>query len=221
MKTIAMMVLSILLFGACKKKHPENTWPDFKFKQTSESQTYFPKTKGSYWIYEHVTIDSLGNESISNRYDSTYVVGDTVIQHKIYTRFAGNTLWGNYYVRDSGQYVVTHEGNIIYSNVDGPDTLTEYVVPQQTPFHQFFFTMRPTKDQVTTKAGTFTTRVFSGDHFLVMQKRKSITKQNHYAKNVGLVLETYFYSLPVIFSNKYTERRLVRYFIAPEPIKSN
>ena len=80
---------------------------------------YFPLTIGSSWVYQHVNIDQLGQETFRDETDSVVVSKDTLINGKLYYVFEGNNYpfnggnWGIVDIlRDSMGYIVNQHGEI-------------------------------------------------------------------------------------------------------------
>jgi len=77
MKNTTLLLLAFVsstLFIGCFKENQESVvYPDFAMLKV-----------GNYWIYQYFDIDSLGNATATNTYDSCYVEKDTTINGKTY-----------------------------------------------------------------------------------------------------------------------------------------
>lgn len=124
MRTLFVLgIISIIILSSCKKDEEitDNT--------PTTTADYTPLTIGNYWIYENYMIDSTGNESLQSQIDTVIVDRDTIINGNTYfilmgTRYSSINNWGIVdIVRDSGNYLVNNEGEILFSSSNFTDTL--------------------------------------------------------------------------------------------------
>jgi len=222
---ISTSFIILFLFAGCKKDNeiiphlpsPPNEviYPDFSQLKV-----------GNYWVYQQFIVDSSGNATPTNVYDSCYVEKDTLINNNTYFKvYRPNPYfpqWGYTYLRDSLHYIVScrnfqnQSSQICFSSQDFNTTFYSY--------HMTYGNLQDTIALVTAKmeypglivstpAGSFETSTFkinynygaNWDNF--GNPRHQNTR---YSKGVGIVSE----ELPHTYSNpNYLERRLVRYHV--------
>ena len=215
----AFMAFSILFFSSCKKEEMNNN----ESCSPTVNPDYMPLTIGSFWVYEDIKIDSLGNELSLNNRDSMWVAYDSVINNKTYAAIKGVYSPFNMptspdsiimLLRDSSGYLVDHTGKIEFAapkltdtidsgiSMNGSDTLFEW--------HQ---QMDPIVQSITVQAGTFNTLDFQTTFFsyLIVVPPNPRINHKHMAENVGIIMETYSYASQ---KNSHIEKRLVNYYIA-------
>ena len=108
-KTI-FLFMSVLI-ASCSKC-------DDEMPATQQSDpNYFPLSQGSYWVYDWVKIDTLGNESSFNRRDSIYVAGDTLINNQNYKVLKGESFNPTLplFYRDSSGFLVNEKGALLFA----------------------------------------------------------------------------------------------------------
>nr|MBC8147027.1 hypothetical protein [Bacteroidota bacterium] len=126
-KLIILGVLSIILISACKKSDEII----IKDPEPVPTKNYNPMSIGSYWIYQHYEIDTLGNETQLSVTDSVRITGDTLINSLNYRIYKGTkpNQWNVLYMlRDSGDYVVASDGLIYLSKSNFVDTLNKGII---------------------------------------------------------------------------------------------
>lgn len=186
---------------------------------------YLPMSVGNYWIYQHFIVDSLGNERPLNSFDSVVITNDTLINNKLYYEFGGkqNNIHFHKFLRDSVGYLVTDNGNKIFSPINFKDTL--YKQNDSLEFnkmnrliYKFRIKMESVSEIKTTAAGDFNTLNARG--YLTTYYYDSsanlidfiIASQNtYYAKNVGIIIQEYQYYNDMKEYKRKFERRLIRY----------
>lgn len=212
-------VLPAVLFNSCKKDKDEEPAPNPGNGNSSTTITYsFPMTTGSYWIYQHEKLDSLGNIIDAGAIDSVFISGDTVIgsnTYKKYGRVTGpGTAWYPFYaglpvLRDSAGYQVSPDGSFIEYN-----NLTDTLDSSSTPgLIESYYAMNSPDSMLVTPAGTFQTVDYRGTHHITAANYPySTIRYTHQflGNGVGLVQASLFY-----FSSPWYMRiRLIRYHIA-------
>ena len=220
MRNLFLLTLTLGLLVSCEKE----TDPVLTDKDSPISRTgYLPLEIGNYWIYQHVHIDSLNNEILSDRIDSTVVERDTLINGHQYFVLEGINYpfnggqWGIIDIlRDSLGYIVTPEGDIRFATDNFSDTLASKIeVIQEDTLYSLTYMMETVDYSLTVPAGSFEVLNFKGTA-ISYQDLSEIENprylNNFYALGVGKVLKTYFYfHSPVI-----SEKRLIRYHINNE-----
>ena len=213
------VLLSLLLMTAiiysCSKDNtsvPAPT-PSINYPNYSHLKT------GNYWVYEQFKVDSLGNATAQNIFDSCYIAGDTVVKGKKYAIFVKPYFESPFLPtitleRDSLHYIVNENGERLFSSQDYSNNLMTGFYT--TIFDTVYKIVRKMTDKNTifsTQAGSFSTS--DAQDILYMYPSYSYAgniryMHTRYSENVGIVTETlpFYISLPY-----YYERRLVRYHI--------
>jgi hypothetical protein len=201
------ILLLIVILSSCKKDDSGNqtptTYPDFGQLKP-----------GNYWVYQQFRIDTLGNETALNVFDSCYVEKDTLINGNIYHKvfrpsiFPGNDIG---YWRDSLHYIVTSSGKVVFSSQDFASVFDLHYITANTDTIAKVITKMDDKNlMVSTPIGNFITSNYKVSYNMYPAWSFNGSKRNinvRYAENVGIVIET----LPFYASDpNYTERRLVR-----------
>ncbi len=209
---ILLITLALMMsFFSCKKDKEETTtvvtWPDYSKLKT-----------GNYWIYREYTVDSLGNATETDTYDSCFVEKDTLINNKTYFKLNKDmpgwpVLYQYVYLRDSLHYIVDAAGKILFSSQDFSTVFSSHymVTPDNDTIYHLTEFMTDKNLPVVVPAETFITSNFKASYLMYNDfafNGAHRYKNTRYAENVGIVAET----LPFFMSNPvYTERRLVRY----------
>ncbi len=217
MKSIVFTVcLMTIMIYSCKKDNDEDiTTPP----SITNYKNYSQLKVGNYWIYEEFNVDSLGNATTKNIFDSCYVEKDTMINAKSYYKIVKPNPYSSdqksvSFQRDSLHYIVDSDGAILFSSQDFASTLeTNYLVFESDTLCVIKRKMTDKNITVNTPAGTFITlnakEIYSMSPpwtFAGNPRYRNIK----YAENIGIVVET----LPFLISNpNYIERRLVRYYV--------
>lgn len=213
MRKLFLVVFAISLFASCSKDKSNPT----------EKSNYFPLQIGNYWVYNHYSIDSLGNETDINKTDSVVIKRDTTINNNQYFILEGTNYPYNGdrweildYLRDSSGYLINANGIIKCSESNFTDTLvskTEIIGGDTLYF--LTYQMEESSNNIIVPAGEFEAINFKGtvvvpkDHPGIKNPR---FMNNYYVDGVGKILDTYFFlSSPII-----SEKRLVRYNIVSQ-----
>jgi hypothetical protein len=210
---LSVLVLSIMIYSCKKEKNAESTtYPN-----------YVRFNAGSYWIYRQFVVDSSGNATPTNYYDSCFVEKDTLINgqtfFKYYRPVPYNTPYesGYMYLRDSLHYIVGPNGFILFSSQDFQTIFDShyYIIPD-SPNDTMCHVITKMEDKnvpVSTPAGTFITSDYRKTY--TMYPKWAIAGNpryihTRYAVNIGIVTETF----PFFTADpNYIERRLLRYHI--------
>jgi len=217
--SIFSVSLFVLSFTACKK----TPLPDV-IGVTNSCDGYCSYTVGSYWIYQHVLIDSNGVEQILTTTDTVSIVGDSIINGQTYAAVKGKLIpYSSLFpsgiinhVRDSLHYLVSYTGTILFSSQDFSSILTQDSTVStnagSTVTNYYSHKMEDVVDSVSLPAGTFKVlnyeRTASSTDSLINSMFAYKNSNQYYAKGVGKVLHSF------VFSNKrYLEHRLLEYHI--------
>lgn len=206
MKNLFLVGLVIVLLISCEEGEKEKS-------QTS----YFPLEVGNYWIYSHVDIDTMGNETVRDNVDSVVVTKDTLINGEEYFVLEGLKVPSGSVrgivdiVRDSSGYLINNEGVVRFSSKNFTDILTtRFYINGDDTIGSTTYKMMKEESIVSVPAGKFDALNFKGtvvsnNPILGIDNPRYL--DNYYVEGVGRILSTYFYfHSPVI-----SERRLIRY----------
>ena len=167
---------------------------------------------GNYWIYENVTVDTNGVDGISYSNDSIYIAGDTLINGQTYFIQKKGLFMGSGFalLRDSSDFLVNKKGDILFSTSIFDSVLRTIEGPNN--FFSIEYQMANKNFVVDVPAGSFPTYDFQGlihfnDGFSTPVTDRIL--HNYYAKDVGLVKTTFFFSS----TSSTIEQRLLRYHI--------
>ncbi len=189
---------------------------DFGEESPTEStvSAYFPTTIGSYWIYETVTVDTLGNESPGMAGDTITIIGDTVINGNTFAIAEGTWLSSTkrqWYYRDSADYIVTSYGGLLVTDQATTETLGINFIANVGTMYKM---IDPNPGTISTPVGTFDniidarTDLWSLDPNYQWGTPRS--DHSYFVHGIGNVLQIiYFYSSP-----NYLHRRLTDYYIS-------
>ena len=190
---------------------------------------YLPMTVGNYWIYQHFIVDSLGNETPYNVYDSVYIVKDSLINNNRYYEFDNSISFSTFkgLYRDSLGYLVKSTGEILFSATNFTDTIhydyfynREYRPnrPDRLLFCVLKTKMNPEKQVVSTPLSEYNTLMVNGfvtyyyyDNFGNIIETINTNENVYYAPNIGLIKDTYHYYTELKRNKSKVERRLIRY----------
>jgi hypothetical protein len=182
-----------------------------------------PLTIGSYWVYEDIIVDSLGNETSLNNRDSMWVAFDSVINNETYAAIKGvyspltmpisqdSIIM---LLRDSSGYLVDYTGGIQFAAPNLTDTIDSgFVLVGADTLYQWSRKMGPIVQSTTVPAGTFNTLDFPTTYISDKPVPPPNPRIHHkyMAENIGIILESYSYASQ---RNTQIEKRLVNYYIA-------
>lgn len=218
-----MATAMLFSFNSCKTEN----------EPSDETQSiYLPMSVGNYWIYQHFIVDSLGNEHPLNSFDSVVITNDSLINNKLYYEFGGkqdNTHFHKF-LRDSAGYLVTIDGQKIFSTYNFKDTLLKQNDSLEfSKIKRLIFTFKIKMESApvikTTVAGEFSTLNARG--YLTTYYYDSsaklidtiVTNQNtYYAKNIGIIVQEYHYYTDMKEYKRRFEKRLIRYKLKKQSI---
>ena len=209
-KTAFLLLISIILFS-CRKDAAVPEAVNNGGTGTSVVP-FVPLTVGSFWVYQYLIIDTLGNETITN-VDTMRITKDSIINGKSYA-----FIKGSYQIycpmcysfrRDSSGYLVCERGTIFFSSTNFKDTLHVF----NSPGIFVYYKMTHKDSSVTVPSGIFPTSDYQGSYYFPPSYPYDNPRQDGtlYSYGVGIVKNYDFYGY-----SKYTiESRLVSYYIAP------
>lgn len=182
--------------------------------------TYMPLKAGNYWIYQHFDATQSGRVTPLNKYDSSYVEKDTIINgrtyFKVYHKHPHVEQFSVRYLRDSLHYIVNSYGTIEFSSADFA-----------TVFHSGYYTASPgdticsyankMEDKnmlVMTPAGVFPTSAFRSTlHFYkdwVFYNLHERQFNRRYSEGVGMITEDIVGS---VADSVHLQKQLIRYHL--------
>ena len=220
MKTKWMLLIGIAVLFSCKKESIDLSNGDAVIASTD----YFPLKVGNYWVYENYQINDLtGEETKLAQTDSIIITREKGINGKVYFVLEG-TSYPLYspertvldMIRDSAGYLVNKNGTVLFSANNFTDTLarkTESIEGQ--PIYNLAYVMENSSTDIRVPAGDFNALNFKGILVTPEKIQNAINPRylnNYYAKDIGRILQTFYYvSNPLKF-----EKRLVRYHVQSE-----
>lgn len=223
MRNLLIVSLLLVMLYSCKKDEIQEDQ-----NQHEPSKTYLPLESGNYWIYQSVTIDSLGNEVPKEMYDSIVVTGVENIRGNQYyeveqhLNYAGTLkdlvdvgrpfLFGKY-LRDSLGYIINKSGTISLSSSNFTDTLKQgYQTANNDTVCYITYKMEHVNQPVTVPAGDFEVIRFRGtvqiDKDWIFHE-EVVYSNTYYAEDVGVVKET----APYLSGKGGVGRNLVRFHV--------
>ncbi len=217
MKTkLPLIIIMICVINSCKKDVL------IKEKPPGLNRPTIINTVGSWWVYDWVEYDRLGNSHSLHIRDSVYVIGDTSIDNISYVQLDG-TYHGNRakrFLRDSSIFIIERGKGIIYSFSKDPYRTTYRFFDYTQKFeHQLVSGF--VNDRITTPAGTYNGVISQVNYKMTDLTRftvcDSILSFRHYWVNgIGEVLRQDANIAAVKSRCIYEEQQLVKYYIEVE-----
>ncbi len=218
MKRVNVFIITvlILILASCSKNENNNSNTSLVIPDAG----YIPFYPGNYWVYEHYKIDSLGNETFLETYDSVAITGTEMVNGIPYLVFEGTWMSGLelmdtvYLLRDSLGYYVDPSGWIHCTDQNFTDTLETFamVVSNNDTLYEVWYKMLSEPQIISVPAGEFEALNYQGTIY-THNPNQGVPdiryKDRYYSNNVGLVLDTYFY----LGSPYKMERRLKHYYV--------
>lgn len=188
-RNILFVFISILFFTACKKENNNN--PELSPQESVLD--YYPLAIGNYWVYEVSSCDSSWEDCTFKRIDSNYVSKDTLINGFTYFKIEGRTMTSSNpsYLRDSLNYIVDSEGNILFSNTDFETVFhEEYVVGQTDTLYHWYYKMDSAPFVISVPLGEFSCLDKKLSFFRINENfQHEFNAHSAYSKNVGPVFK--------------------------------
>lgn len=200
----AYVILIIVLLLSCKKNKDteEQQLPPNAFTMSMGF------SKGSYWVYNIYRIDTAGNEVLMPAKDSCYVEKDTTINGVSYIKFVEPN--HRHYWRDSFDYIISNEHEIIYAPTNFSDT---FIKKEYDSVATMYRRMCDKNRIIHTPDGDFETKTMQTTYhykppFGRFYAGKDMQWNVRYAHKIGIVEQT-----TLLAADYHLERRLLRHFI--------
>lgn len=211
---ITLLLFIMLIIIACKK---ENTPTQPTGSVEADTATYLPLKVGNYWVYQVYDKTRDGAAIATERIDSCFVSGDTLINDQTFfnLRFisdvANNTLGSDNWLRDSAGTITTMSRQVVFTNRNRDAFAAKIVIQtgdDTTAIHSRF--IRPEYTATTVPAGIFSTVNVVDSFRLFAPYNYSIVYEQKFGKEIGIV------SQDLRSGNTdsiFKERRLLRYHL--------
>jgi len=199
--------LFLVFFASCNK---DNNPTD---KPVADSVLdYMPLAVGNYWVYETFSCDSGGVDCVSQSVDTTRITRDTVINDKKYYKLEGGAAFfpDLAYLRDSGDYLVNHQGIIFFTCTDSLHLFNEQAILGQDSDTLFYWYNRLYLPATPVQVGSESYDCLDFRTLLFRQQDNFQTghqTHHYYSKNIGLIKQTSVFAI----SLKEFKRELVGY----------
>lgn len=208
-RLIFLSILLIITSYACKKDDTSAPVPP-----KDSVLDYMPLKIGNYWIYETFGCDSGEANCTSKSIDTSRIIKDTIINDKIYFKLVGNyhLFVDPLYIRDSGDYLVDHNGRVLFTHTDSLQIFNEHAITGLEDDTVFYYYDKLTSQnrQLSVEAGIFDCLDIRTSLFRALDDFQ-IEHQGHkyYAKNVGLVKQSAFWAVSLAVN----KRELIGYHL--------
>jgi flagellar basal body rod protein FlgG len=187
-RALLILITGLMVITACKKENPDQQ----ESKETVN--TYFPLKVGNYWVYEIFQCDSGEINCTTFKIDTNYVSKDTVIKGETFYKIEGLRLFYNEprYYRDSGDFIINHKGEIVFTIKDGNEIYNEYYATNQVDTSSFWYhQLQDSIYSIEVSAGKFDCLNFQLSLFRKIDNFKiEHNIDNMFGKNVGPVKES-------------------------------
>ncbi len=212
------VVSAVVIFGCTKEKEIDVQTPALVVNNSIQTEEHIPLAIGNYWVYETVSIDTLGNETQLTSLDSAYIDRDTLINGNTYYIISGgaaiNHIMGST-IRNTNNTIVNfnYQGidKIIFSSNNLEEIYRTDTI-NSSPF-QFYSTTKTSLSKVSKNVVSGIFDCYEGVSSLTQILPTNITwsktEKRYYEKNVGLVTGQYTYYA----SSNILELRLLRYHL--------
>ena len=204
--TISMFLVFIF---SCKK---EAVIP---LCESDTSNSYFPMTVGSYWVYQWYKVNLLeGDETVlEGKIDTIKVLKESLIGANYYAEIRDENAFEpgtsrTYYRRDSFGYLVDPKNIIYFSSTNFIDTLRI----ETNPIFRTIYKMEFLGSSIETPLKAFDCRNFQGEITnLFSPLSDKQYNNNYYSRGVGKIQNNIFYSSMADITHYH--RRLIKYHI--------
>ncbi|MFW6019345.1 MAG: hypothetical protein ACOCPM_02090 [Bacteroidales bacterium] len=202
-KSILLALMPLMLIFACEKEEDESG-----NNQQSQSDNYFPKKIGNYWVYDVKSFDAEGNPGpMDARKDCLLVEKDTLINGNTYKYInhyqhirdsAGPTEFTPIIERDSADCIIGRSGKISFSSRLIGDTISRWTETQGNTNDTLFtvyYVMQEASPK-TVPAGTFDVldrKAILFSKLFPASVNQPLVYHYYYAKDIGLVSFSYIY----------------------------
>lgn len=218
MKRVNFLMIVALMFAffSCSEKDDDTG----STQLVTPEAGYIPFYPGNYWVYDQYKIDTLGNETLLNTYDSVFISGIEVVNGIQYFVFESTWMSGPdltdtlYLLRDSAGYYVDPTGWIHFTDQNFTDTLETYsmVTPNGDTLYDSWYKMLEEPQIISVPAGEFEALNYQGTIYTHVPSQGvpyTRYKDRYFTNDIGIVFDTYFY----LGSPLRMERRLKHYYI--------
>lgn len=209
MKRLMFVAISFLfLFTACQKD-------DSKPADREDSVLdYMPLKVGNYWVYNTYFCEPGEMDCELQSVDTNRVTKDTVINGNKFFKIEGQYLYsqGARYIRDSAEYLVDPNGNVLFSDSDFSSVFNNQTITsaQGDTIFYWYYMLTDVEDPVEVEAGTFDCLDMQGSIFRAMDDFEIEHHcHNYYAKGIGPVKQSSLF----VSSLKVVKRELVSYHL--------
>ncbi len=206
---VILIVLSVLLIS-CQKKEQNPVAP---VESNNKVTDYYPLTIGNYWIYEFSQGDSSSNLTYQNKIDSIYVEKDSLINGKIFKVLKSTLLQQTTLIRDSSDYIVSSDGQKIFSINPAIDILSEQYLPANDSSYLLVWKMKGIDSVFNCPLGQYLSKYVLGTLTQIKPSAISNIKERNifsaYSKGIGMVGRRATY----LFGGQLLEWKLLRYKI--------
>ncbi len=212
-KILFPLILIIFVTSTCKKENQKNSAPN----TSTEASSYFPLEIGNFWYYDlYKVVDSSGLEEQLNYSDTVRIIGEEMIDGNNYfvieqdSWLTQNNRKDTLFYRDSSSYLVTPEGNIVFSSVEF-NSILRLVDYDPAPW-AVEYTVPDTIENHTVPAGTFECLNYRGRVYSTTPNNNYPERfvHNCYSEDVGVVFQSIFFVSQ--YGVQY-ERRLADYHL--------
>ncbi len=148
---ISAFVLSIAL-TACKNNDNPDPLPAHTVSD------YFPLAVGNMWVFDVSSCDSTWTDCTYLRTDTNHITKDTLINAHIYYKIEGGDLINPkpVFIRDSLDYLIDSEGNILFSDKDFETRLSEeYIISNTDTLFHWYTQMQEDEVSIQVPMGSF------------------------------------------------------------------
>ena len=220
MKYITLILVILPILFSCSKDK-ENTPQPIAPSNNPPQNVSLVTSVGSYWVYDWYKIDSTNTETLLSNKDSVYVVGDTLVNGKVYTiykgEYFGSTTQTYLYVDSSG-YIINN-GYKIFTYSDFSTNYNFYC--EVGNLYCSYETSYNSTTKKSVPAGNFDVIETQKSYYMPDSSWFSVCDSitithNYYDKNNGFEISSQMGFLNMLKNEcSYYERRLVDYHIAP------
>ncbi len=173
LKILFLLALA-LIFNACKKES--------NVTSPSVAQELIPLAIGNYWIYNGVTLDQNGNETIPTWIDSSVVTGlKTVAGKQAYeiSEYVNSSLSGLWYVsKDGEKYYIYFPSVSFFDSLSGKWLL--WVDPSSQSWTLFNQQVKLPIDTNITASGTLNITSYKGAGESITIRNQTVQAQQYY-----------------------------------------
>ena len=209
----AFISLTLLLFLVCSCNK------DNVINPAITSYPNFSQLKvGNFWIYQRFSVDSSGNATPMNVFDSCYIEKDTIINNRTYFKMIKPDYFPTdsvvRFLYDSLHYIVDSSGQILFSSQDFQTILSSFFfISSPDTIAEVIRKMTDRNLIVSCPLGSFSTLNCKETRNMYPNWRFAGNpryRNTRYSENIGIVIET----LPFFITDpNYVERRLVRFHL--------